>query len=181
MRQSLDQNDILRNSLSKQIERLNQEVKEYSSRVSQQGEMSSELVYARSEIERIGKVVPELEDRLKQTERDFGHAKEEEKRLRFELTQEQFKNNELVRKLEHSEVLLQEEVRRRDEAETKSVRLESDVERLGSECEECRREVREVEARTRQREEEVEGTLGHMQQELAKRAQQVLYILSLLN
>ena len=57
-------------------------MKEYSSRVSQQGEMSSELVYARSEIERLGKVVPELEVRLKQTERDFGdfgHAKEEEK------------------------------------------------------------------------------------------------------
>ena len=84
-----------------------------------------------------------------------------------------------MRKLEHSEVLLQEEVRKREEAETKSVWLESDVERLGSECEceECRREVREVEARTKQREEEVEGTLVHMQQELAKRAQQVLYIL----
>ena len=180
MRQSLDQNEVLRQSLSKQIERLHQEVKEYSSRVSQQGEMSSELLYARSEIERLGNVVSELEDRLKQTERDCRHAKEEEKRLCFELTQEQYKNNELVRKLEHSDVLLQDEVRKREEAETKSVRLESDVERLESECEECRREVREVEARAKQREVEVEGTLGHMQQELAKRAQQVLYCVSVI-
>ena len=52
-------------------------------------------------------------------------------------------------------------------------RLREEVEKVRGELEECRSELETVAARSKQREGEVEGALSHMQQELAKRAQQV--------
>ena len=53
------------------------------------------------------------------------------------------------------------------------VRVRGDLERVEGQLEACRSELASVEARSKQREGEVESSLTHMQQELAKRAQQV--------
>ena len=52
-------------------------------------------------------------------------------------------------------------------------RVREELQRVNAQLESARSELADVEARSREREGEVEGSLTHMQQELTKRAQQV--------
>ena len=100
-------------------------------------------------------------------------AEEKEKRLIFELKQEQLRNTELEVRLQHSEIMLQKVCQKRKQAEYSVEILRKEMDVKNDECEECRVRAKKSETEARKYEQEMEKLMGNMQQELASRTQQV--------
>ena len=117
--------------------------------------------------------VTELQQYKQDLEEKCVSGREERKGLMVEV-------GELKNRLEQSEKQREKTKVRCEELEAvkqkggrEEKRLREEVEKVRGELEGCRSELEAVAARSKQREGEVEGALSHMQQELAKRAQQV--------
>lgn len=100
-------------------------------------------------------------------------GREERQGLMVEVGQVKSRLEQSEQQREKTRVRCEELETMRQGGEREERRLRKEVEKVRGELERCRSELESVAARSKQRESEVEGTLSHMQQELAKRAQQV--------
>lgn len=173
IRQSLEHSETLRQSLLRQVEHSNKELRNYSQKVSEQQEKLVKLSKYQSEVERLQSVVMTLEERCKEYEGDERAGREERQRLLVEMGQMKSRTEDLKCKLEASELKHHVELELREEGDRELVVLRSQVKQLKAELESHQSKMAEGEERAGQREKEVEDTIAHMQQELAKRTQQV--------
>ena len=173
LKQSLHQSDFLRQSLIQQVERSSQELNSLSGRLTDHQLMARDLKSCQSELDSLRRRKLELETEKEHVESIMATLKDEKQRVLVEVGQEKTRNTKLASQLKQMERQLSGEVRKREEGEASMGRLKDEASQLKREMEVCRERVVEAETRAREKESTVEDTLTHMQQELAKRAQQV--------
>ena len=179
LKQNLHHGDVLRQSLIQQVERSNLELNSLSGRLSEQQRVAREMKKSQNDLEALRRHTIEVESEKEHLEAKLGSLKEEKQKLLVDLGQEKTRNTKLAGKLKQLERQLGGEVGRREEGEGRAAQLKDELERVRRELEKERERVAEVEVQAREKESTVEDTLGHMQQELAKRAQQVSSIFTL--
>ena len=173
LRHNLHHGDVLRQSLSQQIERSNQELKTLSGRLGEHQKTVMEFKKCQLELESLKRRSLELESEKGRLESSLSSATNDKQRLLVELGQEKTRSTKLAGQLKQAEKKLPSEVSKKEEAEAMVGELREEVGRLKREVEGCRERASAAEAQAREKESTVEDSLGHMQQELAKRAQQV--------
>ena len=179
LKQNLHHGDVLRQSLIQQVERSNLELNSLSGCLSEQQRVAREVKKSQNDLEALRRHTIEVESEKEHLEAKLGSLKEEKQKLLVDLGQEKTRNTKLAGKLKQLERQLGGEVGRREEGEGRAAQLKDELERVRRELEKERERVAEVEVQAREKESTVEDTLGHMQQELAKRAQQVSSIFTL--
>jgi chromosome segregation ATPase len=177
LKQNLHHGDVLRHSLSQQVERSNMELNSLSGRLSEQQRAAREMKKSQNDLEMLRRHTIEVESEKEHIEAKFGSLKEEKQKLLVDLGQEKTRNAKLAGKLKQLERQLGGEVGRREEGEGRATQMKEELERVRRDLEKERERIAEVEIQAREKESTVEDTLGHMQQELSKRAQQVGRIL----
>lgn len=173
LKQSLHHGDVLRQSLIQQVERSNQELSTLSDQLAEHQKFPRELKQCQTDLERLKRCMLELESEKERTEAKLTTTRDEKQSLLVDLGQEKTRNAKLAGQLKQLERQLPGEVGKREEAEMLVGQLGEEVEQLRRELETSRRRVVEIETQAKEKEGSVEDTLGHMQRELAKRAQQV--------
>ena len=173
LKQNLHHGDVLRESLIQQVERSNAELNSLSGHLSEQQKTTRELKKSQNDLETLRRHAIEVESEKEHLEAKFGSLKEEKQKLLMDLGQEKTRNAKLGGQLKQLERQLSVEVRRREEGEGMATQLKEEMDRVRRELGKERERVAEVEVQAKEKESTVEDTLGHMQQELAKRAQQV--------
>ena len=173
LKQNLHHGDVLRQSLIQQVERSNQELSSLSSRLSDHQKMSREYQKCQLDLDSLKRHTIELESERDTVKSSLVSLRDEKQRLLVDLGQEKTRNTKLAGQLKQVERQLPGEMGKKEEAEKMADQLKDEVSTLKRELESCREKVVEAEARAREKESTVEDSLGHMQQELAKRAQQV--------
>lgn len=173
LKQNLHHGDALRQSLIQQVERVNQELNTLTSQLTDHQEVSRELKRCQSDLEGLQRRVVELQSEREHLESKINSTKDEKQRLLVDLGQEKTRNAKLAGQLKQVERQLASEVSKRGETEAMADQLKEEVSRLKREIEGYQERVVQAESQAKEKESTVEDTLGHMQQELAKRAQQV--------
>ena len=173
LKQNLHHGDVLRQSLIQQVERSNQELDTLTGRLTDHQKMSREFKKYQLDLDGLQRRVIELESDREHLESKLSSAKEEKQGLLVNFGQEKTRNAKLAGQLKQIDRQLVGEVSRREEAEVMVGQLKDEVDRLKREVEGCHERMVQAEAQAKEKENTVEDTLGHMQQELAKRAQQV--------
>ena len=173
LKQNLHHGDVLRQSLIQQVERSNMELNSLSGRLTEQQKSTRELKKSQTDLEGLKRHVIEVESEKEHLEDKVTSLKKERQKLLVDLGQEKTRNTKLASQLKQMEREFPSERGRREEAERRVAQLREEVERVKREMEVERERVAEVEVQVREKESTVEDTLSHMQQELAKRAQQV--------
>ena len=173
LKQNLHHGDVLRQSLIQQVERSNLELNSLSGHLSEQQRVAREMKKSQNDLETLRRHTIEVESEKEHLEAKFSSLKEEKQKLLVDLGQEKTRNTKLAGQLKQLERQLGSEVGRREEGEGRAAQIKDELERVRRKLEKERERVAEVEVQAREKESTVEDTLGHMQQELAKRAQQV--------
>ena len=173
LKQNLHQSDVLRQSLIQQVERSSHELNSLSGRLTDHQSLARDLKMCQGELDALKRRKLELEAERERSESTMASLRDEKQLALVDLGQEKTRNAKLAGQLKQMERQLATEVRKREEAETSVGKLEEEAGQLKREMEVCRERTGEAEARAREKESTVEDTLTHMQQELAKRAQQV--------
>ena len=173
LKQNLHHGDVLRQSLIQQVERSNMELNSLSGRLTEQQKTTRELKKSQTDLETLKRHTIEVESEREHLEAKLTSLKEDKQRLLVDLGQEKTRNTKLAGHLKQLERQLGSEVGRRKDGEGRAAQLKEELERVRRELEKERQRAAEVEVQVREQESTVEDTLGHMQQELAKRAQQV--------
>ena len=173
LKQNLHHGDVLRQSLIQQVERSSIELNSLSGRLTEQQKASREMEKLQTNLEGLKRHVVEVESEKEHFETKLTSLKEEKQKLLVDLGQEKTKNVKLAGQLKQLERQLASEVGRREEETRRASQVMVEMERMKRELEKERERMAEVEVQAKEKESTVEDTLGHMQQELAKRAQQV--------
>ena len=166
LRERLEATEAARDCLLRQLAEANRKVTLHSSRVKEQQGVHIELEKYQGEVKRLeGVVKRESGERLE--------VEEEVERLKEEVKKMERKCLEAQTHQEQAEKRWLEERRSKEACEQEGEELRKEVERLSAELRACQHQLQEELGRRGERERAEEESLSHLQQELAKRAQQV--------
>lgn len=166
LKEQLLESEVSKEGLLKQLAEANRKMTLYSVRVAGEREVREDMESCRAEMQRLeGVVRREIEER-KEMEVEADRWKMERDRMVRKCREAQAKEEEADRRW-------QEERAGKEACELEGEELRREVGRLSEELKLCQQQLQgEMEGKA-ERERSMEETLSHLQQELAKRAQQV--------